>query len=93
MFTYDVAVIGAGVSGASTAYQLGHYHVSAILLEKCADVGFGVSKANSGIIHGGFHHPVSSLKAKLEAAHREREQQIGRSRAVESDLVALINAL
>ena len=66
MFTYDVAVIGAGVSGASTAYQLGHYHVSAILLEKCADVGFGVSKANSGIIHGGFHHPVSSLKAKLE---------------------------
>ena len=34
-----------------------------------------------------------ALKAKLEAAHREREQQIGRSRAVESDLVALINAL
>ncbi len=66
MITYDVAVIGAGVSGASTAYQLAHYQLSTVLLERCTDVGFGVSKANSGIIHGGFHHPVNTLKAKLE---------------------------
>ena len=66
MMIYDVAVIGAGVSGASTAYQLAHYNLSTVLLEKCADVCFGVSKANSGIIHGGFHHPVNTLKAKLE---------------------------
>ena len=48
MMIYDVAVIGAGVSGASTAYQLAHYNLSTVLLEKCADVCFGVSKANSG---------------------------------------------
>ena len=63
---YDVAVIGAGVTGAATAWQLSHYQLKNVLLERCADVSFGVSKANSGIIHGGFHHPVSSLKAKLE---------------------------
>ena len=63
---YDVAIIGAGVSGAATAWQLSHYELNTILLEKNADVGFGVSKANSGIVHGGFHHPVSSLKARLE---------------------------
>ena len=63
---YDVAIIGAGVSGASTAWQLSRYHVKTALVERWADVGFGVSKANSGIIHGGFHHPVASLKAKLE---------------------------
>ncbi len=63
---YDVAIIGAGVSGASTAWQLSRYNVKVALVEKWTDVGFGVSKANSGIIHGGFHHPVSSLKAKLE---------------------------
>lgn len=63
---YDVAIIGAGASGGSVAYQLSHYKVKAILLEKCCDASFGVSKANSGIVHGGFHHPTTSLKAKLE---------------------------
>ena len=63
---YDAAIVGAGVSGAATAWQLSRFSCRAILLECRADVGFGVSKANSGIIHGGFHHPVSSLKAKLE---------------------------
>ena len=63
---YDVAIIGAGASGGSVAYQLSHYDLKTILLEKCCDAAFGVSKANSGIVHGGFHHPTTSLKAKLE---------------------------
>ena len=63
---YDVAVIGAGASGGSVSYQLSHYNLNVILLEKCCDASFGVSKANSGIVHGGFHHPTTSLKAKLE---------------------------
>ena len=63
---YDVAIIGAGASGGSVAYQLSHYNLKTILLEKCCDASFGVSKANSGIVHGGFHHPTTSLKAKLE---------------------------
>lgn len=69
---YDVAIIGAGVSGASTAWQLSRYNVKVALLERWTDVGFGVSKANSGIIHGGFHHPVASLKAKLEIHGKPR---------------------
>ena len=64
--TYDVAIIGAGVSGAATAWWLSRYELKTVLLESCADVCFGVSKANSGIVHAGFHHPVSTLKAKLE---------------------------
>ena len=63
---YDVAIIGAGVCGASIARVLSAFDLRVVLLEKEIDVGFGVSKANSGIIHGGFHHPVSSLKATLE---------------------------
>ena len=61
--TYDVAIIGAGVTGASSAWHLSRYQLKVVLLERWADVGFGVSKANSGIIHGGFHHPVTTLKA------------------------------
>ena len=65
---YDVAIIGAGVSGAAIARRLSLYQLSVVLLEKCADVSFGVSKANSGIIHAGFHHAPASLKARLEIA-------------------------
>ena len=63
---YDVAIIGAGVSGAVIARRLSVYNLSVVLLEKEADVSFGVSKANSGIIHGGFHHNSRYLKARLE---------------------------
>lgn len=63
---YDVAVIGAGVSGASIARQLSAYELDVVLLERAADVSFGVSKANSGIIHGGFHHGPGMLKSRLE---------------------------
>ncbi len=65
---YDVAIIGAGVSGAAIARRLSLYQLDVALVEKCVDVSFGVSKANSGIIHAGFHHSPSSLKARLEIA-------------------------
>ncbi|MFO7848743.1 MAG: NAD(P)/FAD-dependent oxidoreductase [Spirochaetia bacterium] len=63
---YDAAVIGAGVSGAAIARRLSIYDLRIALLEKETDVSFGTSKANSGIIHGGFHHESSHLKTKLE---------------------------
>jgi glycerol-3-phosphate dehydrogenase len=63
---FDVAVIGAGVVGAAVARRLSAYRLSVALVERRADVSFGVSKANSGIIHAGFHHPPSNLKARLE---------------------------
>jgi glycerol-3-phosphate dehydrogenase len=63
---YDVAIIGAGVTGASVARRLSAYQLDVVLLEKETDVSFGVSKGNSGIIHGGFHHNTRYLKARLE---------------------------
>ncbi|MDR1972343.1 MAG: FAD-dependent oxidoreductase [Treponema sp.] len=63
---YDVAVIGCGVSGANIARRLSAYNVRTVILEKAADVSFGTSKANSGIVHGGFHHNKKYLKARLE---------------------------
>ncbi len=66
MERYDVAVIGAGVTGAATAAVLSRYQLRVAVLEKAEDVSFGVSKANSGIIHGGFHYPLTTLKGRLE---------------------------
>ncbi len=63
---FDVAIIGAGVVGSAIARKLSSYNLKVALLEKECDVSFGVSKANSGIIHGGFHHGSECLKSKLE---------------------------
>ena len=63
---FDAAIIGCGVSGANIARRLSAYNIKTAILEKAADVSFGTSKANSGIIHGGFHHNKKYLKARLE---------------------------
>ena len=63
---YDAVVIGCGVSGANIARRLSAYTIKTAILEKAADVSFGTSKANSGIVHGGFHHNKKYLKARLE---------------------------
>jgi glycerol-3-phosphate dehydrogenase len=62
----DVLIVGAGVSGACIARHLSAYKLDVALVDKEADVSFGTSKANSGIIHGGFHHNQKYLKARLE---------------------------
>ncbi|MBN1500322.1 MAG: NAD(P)/FAD-dependent oxidoreductase [Spirochaetes bacterium] len=63
---YDVAIIGAGVSGAAVARTLSRYNLKIALIDKEADVSFGTSKANSGIIHAGFHTGRKYLKSRLE---------------------------
>lgn len=65
---YDVAIIGAGVIGGMTARELSKFKLSAVLLEKENDVACGSSRANSGIIHGGFDPEPGTLKARLNTA-------------------------
>jgi len=66
MDQFDVAIIGAGVCGANIARKLSQYELDVALLEKEVDVSLGTSKANSGIVHGGFHDHIRTLKARLE---------------------------
>ena len=62
---YDVIIIGAGVIGAMAARELSKYQLKVCLLEKENDVACGASKANSGIIHGGYDPEPGTLKAKM----------------------------
>jgi len=62
---YDICIIGAGVIGANIARELAKYQVKVCLIEKEEDVSCGASKANSGIVHGGYSDKPGSLKAKL----------------------------
>ncbi len=65
---YDVIVAGAGVIGGMVSRELTKYQLNVCLLEKESDVACGASKANSGIIHGGFDPEPGTLKAKMNTA-------------------------
>lgn len=65
---YDVVIIGGGVVGCAVLRELSRYDLKLLLLEKEADLAEGISKANSGVIHGGFNVPPGSLKAKTNVA-------------------------
>lgn len=51
---YDIIIIGAGVIGTSIARELSRYKLDVLVIEKDNDVSQGASKANSGIVHGGY---------------------------------------
>ncbi len=62
---YDFAVIGAGVTGAGVARALSRYKGNICIIDKADDVSSGASKANSGIVHGGYAAKNGTLKGRL----------------------------
>ncbi len=64
MEQYDVLIIGAGVIGTSIARELSAYKLKTAVIEKEADVCFGTSSRNSGVVHSGIHYTPGSLRAK-----------------------------
>ena len=69
---HDVTIIGGGVIGCAIARELMRFRVRVVLVEAEAEVGFGTSKANSGIIHAGHHSSAATLKGRLEWAGNQR---------------------
>lgn len=63
---YDVIVIGAGLVGLATAYQIlkKDNNLKILILEKEKGVAQHQSGHNSGVIHSGIYYKPGSLKAK-----------------------------
>ena len=61
----DVCVIGAGVVGCAIARELSRFRLKILLLERSADVVGGATRANSGIVHGGYSATQGTVKAEL----------------------------
>ncbi len=87
-----IAIIGAGATGAALAYFLSLRQVKVTVLEAKTDVGFGVSKANSGIVHGGFHLPVSTLEGRLELQGNQMFKQLAEELHFSYDRCGIIMA-
>ena len=49
--------------GALIARELTRYEADVLLFEREADVGWGVTKANSAIVHSGFHDAPDTVRA------------------------------
>lgn len=60
---YDVIVVGAGIAGAACARELARYQLSILVLEAGSDVASGATRANSGIVHGGYDPIPGTLKS------------------------------
>mgnify|MGYP001414878961 CR=1 FL=1 len=62
---YDVAIIGAGIVGMSTALKLQEKGKNVLVLDKEKSPAIHQSGRNSGVIHSGIYYQKESLKSKL----------------------------
>jgi|SRR5882724_971867 len=79
---FDVAILGGGIVGLATAYQilLRRPALRAAVVEKEDDVARHQSGHNTGVLHAGIYYRPGSLKARLchegkEAVERFAEEQ------------------
>jgi L-2-hydroxyglutarate oxidase len=65
--TYDIVLVGGGIVGVSTAWQLKKIYPDAklLLIEKEFSLGKHQTGHNSGVIHAGVYYNPGSLKADL----------------------------
>jgi L-2-hydroxyglutarate oxidase len=61
----DVAIIGGGIVGLATAYQLTRRYPGrrVVVLEKEAELAFHQTGRNSGVLHSGIYYKPGSLRA------------------------------
>ncbi len=63
---YDIAIIGGGIVGLATAWQLARVKpgVKLIVVEKESTLAFHQTGRNSGVIHSGIYYRPGSLRAR-----------------------------
>lgn len=70
-YTYDVAIVGAGITGCAIARQLARYQLSMCVIEATNDIALGASKANGGLVHAGYDPAPGTVKASVNARGSE----------------------
>lgn len=82
VFSFDFAVIGAGIVGLAIAARLSSFG-STIIMERNSRPLLETSTKNSGVVHAGLYYPADSLKTKLcVAGNRWIWEQAGQPHSV-----------
>lgn len=80
----DYCIIGGGIVGLATAYQLLRKEpgASLILLEAADALGSHQTGHNSGVIHSGIYYAPGSLKARFSKAGAEQTKEFCREHGI-----------
>jgi (S)-2-hydroxyglutarate dehydrogenase len=80
----DLVVIGGGIVGLATAYQLLRRRPSLrlALVEKEAELGFHQTGHNSGVLHAGLYYAPGSRKARLCREGKEAVEEFAQTRGI-----------
>ena len=73
---YDVLIVGCGIVGAATAFELSKYQLKVGIVERENDVAVGTTKANSAILHAGYDPEPETLMAKLNVRGVELAREL-----------------
>ena len=65
--TFDLAIVGAGITGCAIARQLARFDLSICVVEAANDIALGASKANGGPVHAGYDPAPGTVKAQVNA--------------------------
>ncbi|MER9169298.1 FAD-binding oxidoreductase [Mesorhizobium australicum] len=73
---YDVAIIGGGYTGLSTARYLARRGLSAVVLE-ASRIGWGASGRNGGVVSGKFRVAFSEIAGRFDIDTARRMHDLG----------------
>ena len=64
---YDIAIVGGGIVGLATAFQLqkNFPNLNLVVFEKEKELAFHQTGRNSGVIHSGLYYKPGSKKAEF----------------------------
>lgn len=65
--TFDIAIVGAGITGCAIARQLARLDLSICVVEAANDIALGASKANGGLVHAGYDPAPGTVKSQVNA--------------------------
>jgi L-2-hydroxyglutarate oxidase len=89
---FDIAIVGGGIVGLATAYQIQQEFpkLNLIILEKENELAFHQTGRNSGVIHSGLYYKPGSLRAKNCVSGRKQLIEFAKDNNIEHDICGKI---